>query len=351
MDKNKKKKSNKKLIVSTVAYSVLASMSAAAIIFAVLVYGFDIDNNLTRRIVDLMHFPAAIYGNNIITIEELDRKMDPIKKFYEKNPSSDGSHVDISTTDGKKMLKIKEKYLLNKIIENAIIEKEALRRGIEIAPETLSQEVSKELGQYGEESEIEKSLSRLYGWSVSDFEENIVKPELYKKKLLENFKVTDPSYEYSRGKIEEALAELKKGTDFKSVVKKYSEGTSVASEGDLGWFSAREMLPEISSVAFSLGEGKTGEIVESSLGYHIIKVEGRKNENGEDKVRLRQIFVKTKTIGDWLGEYQKTIKIYIPLRYLYWDEDEGRIDFSSGNLKKFEENMIKNPPEDISTMF
>lgn len=351
---NKDKKNNiigKKLILSTAAYSLLASLSAALIIFTVLIYVFNMDNKPTRRMAELLPFPAAIVGNDIITIKELNRRLDPIKKFYAAVDPSSEEKVAFSTADGQKILKIKEKYLLNKLIEDAIIEKEAIGRGVKITPEMLSQEASQELKQYGDEKEVQKSLNDLYGWSVSDFQEYVTRSYLYEKGLLENLKNTDDSYKNSREKIEKALSELKEGTDFRSVAKKYSEGASGENEGDLGWFSVEELLPEISAVAFNLDKGKTSEIIESSLGYHIVKIEDKKNENGEDKVRLRQVFTKTKTISDWLSEYEKNIKIHIPLKDFYWNQDEEKVDFSDENFKKFEEDLGKNYPGSISVAF
>ena len=352
MDKDKKKNIiDKKLMLRTAAYSFLASLLSVLVIFAILIYGFDIDNNSTRRIAKLLPFPAAIAGSDIITIKELDQRLDPVKKFYGAEDSFSGIKVNFSTTDVKKILKIKENYLLNKLIEDAIIEREAIARGIKINPEILSQETSQELEQYGEEREVQKSLSSLYGWNVSDFEENIVKSHLYEKRLLENLKDTDDSYKNSREKMEKALAELEEGADFKSVAKKYSEGASVENEGDLGWFKAEEMLPEIASIAFKLEKGRVSEIIESSLGYHIVKIEDKKNENGEDKIKLRQVFTKTKTIGDWLSEQEKNMKVYVPLKDFYWNREEGKVDFSDKSLEKFEEDMGKNYPGNISIMF
>lgn len=352
MDENKKKfVINKKMVLNTVIYSILSSLFAALVIFVILIYGFDVDNNSTRRIAQLLHFPAAIVENDIITIKELDQRLDPIKKFYLTADPSSGMKVDLSSVDGKKMIKIKEKYLLNKLIEDAIIEKEAIRRGVKITPEMLSQEASQELKQYGDEKEVQKSLNDIYGWNISDFQENVTKPYLYEKGLLEKIKANDDSYKSSKEKMEKASAELKEGNDFKSIASKYSEGASAENEGDLGWLSAKEMLPEISAIAFGLEKGKVSEIIESSLGYHIVKIEDKKNENGEDKIRLRQIFTRFETISDWISKHEKSIRIRVPLKDFYWNQDDGKIDFSDENLKKFEEELNKNYPGDNSVTF
>lgn len=70
-----------------------------------------------------------------------------------------------------------------------------------------------------------------------------------------------------------ALARLKAGEAFEKVAKEKSEDTSAANGGSLGCFAREQMVPEFSSVAFGLQPGVTSELVRTSFGYHIIKVD------------------------------------------------------------------------------
>lgn len=74
-------------------------------------------------------------------------------------------------------------------------------------------------------------------------------------------------------KINEAYAELKKGTSWDSVVAKYSEDKgSVKRGGELPWFGTGRMVPEFERAAFALkNDGDYSEPIQSSYGYHIIK--------------------------------------------------------------------------------
>ena len=72
---------------------------------------------------------------------------------------------------------------------------------------------------------------------------------------------------------EAALVRLKNGEAFEKVAKEKSEDTSAANGGSLGCFTKEQMVPEFSSVAFALPPGAMSELVKSSLGYHIIKVD------------------------------------------------------------------------------
>ncbi|MEO8499291.1 MAG: peptidyl-prolyl cis-trans isomerase [Vicinamibacteria bacterium] len=77
----------------------------------------------------------------------------------------------------------------------------------------------------------------------------------------------------ARTLAEAALAQLKKGEPFEKVAKEKSEDTSAANGGSLGCFSKEQMVPEFSSVAFALQPGSMSDVVKTSFGYHIIKVD------------------------------------------------------------------------------
>jgi len=71
--------------------------------------------------------------------------------------------------------------------------------------------------------------------------------------------------------------ELKKGGDFADLAKKKSKDPGAADGGDLGFFTKEQMVPEFSAVAFTLDPGKISDPVKSQFGWHIIKVEEKRN--------------------------------------------------------------------------
>jgi peptidyl-prolyl cis-trans isomerase C len=83
------------------------------------------------------------------------------------------------------------------------------------------------------------------------------------------------------------LAELKKGADFAELAKSKSKDPGSADGGDLGYFTKDQMVPEFSEVAFKLDKGALSDPVKSQFGWHVIKVEDRRERQAPefDKVK------------------------------------------------------------------
>ena len=83
------------------------------------------------------------------------------------------------------------------------------------------------------------------------------------------------------------LAELKKGADFAELAKSRSKDPGSAEGGDLGYFTKDQMVPEFSDVAFKLDKGALSDPVKSQFGWHIIKVEDKREKQPPefDKVK------------------------------------------------------------------
>ncbi len=76
-----------------------------------------------------------------------------------------------------------------------------------------------------------------------------------------------------------ALVEaLEGGADFAELAQEKSTGPSGANGGDLGFFGENDMVPAFGSVAFSLEDGEISAPVQTQFGWHVIKVEERRNK-------------------------------------------------------------------------
>lgn len=76
---------------------------------------------------------------------------------------------------------------------------------------------------------------------------------------------------------EEILELLENGSDFEQLAQERSIGPSAERGGDLGWFGRAAMVQEFSDAAFALQPGEISDVVQTQFGYHVIKVEDRRD--------------------------------------------------------------------------
>jgi len=107
-------------------------------------------------------------------------------------------------------------------------------------------------------------------------------------------------------------AELDKGADFAELAKKKSKDPGASDGGDLGFFTKEQMVPEFSEVAFKLDPGKISDPVKSQFGWHIIKVEEKRNRKPPefDQVKAQiETYVTRKAQADYVGKLREGAKI------------------------------------------
>jgi peptidyl-prolyl cis-trans isomerase C len=106
--------------------------------------------------------------------------------------------------------------------------------------------------------------------------------------------------------------ELKKGADFAELAKKKSKDPGASDGGDLGFFTKDQMVPEFSNVAFAMEPGKVSDPVKSQFGWHIIKVEEKRNRKAPDFEQVRsqiETYVTRKAQADYVAKLRETAKV------------------------------------------
>jgi peptidyl-prolyl cis-trans isomerase C len=107
-------------------------------------------------------------------------------------------------------------------------------------------------------------------------------------------------------------AELDKGGDFAELAKTKSKDPGASDGGDLGFFTKEQMVPEFSAAAFGLEPGKISDPVKSQFGWHIIKVEERRNRTAPDFEQVKsqiETYVTRKAQADYVGKLRQAAKI------------------------------------------
>jgi len=108
---------------------------------------------------------------------------------------------------------------------------------------------------------------------------------------------------------------------FGEAAKRYSEDTSAANGGDIGWMTADRLDEQFSSVVFSMPVGVMSGIVETQFGMHLILVEARENsriepfESARGSIReflmTRDAAKVVETVGKLTNELRRTSKVAV----------------------------------------
>ena len=142
-------------------------------------------------------------------------------------------------------------------VSYAVVETEAVRETVELSEETLQ---------------------AAYEEGVEEF----TVPEQVRARHILFRLPPDPDEEtlaQVRGDAQDILDQIRAGADFAELAETKSDDTGTAAAGgDLGWFGRGRMAEEFEQVAFELEPGDTSDLVQTTFGIHVIRVDGRRPE-------------------------------------------------------------------------
>src|SRR5450432_737177 len=112
-------------------------------------------------------------------------------------------------------------------------------------------------------------------------------------------KVDAKAMDAARAKAQDVLKQLKAGGNFADLAKKYSDDPGSAKNGgSLGFIGKGRTVPEFEKAAFSLPKGGTSDLVQSSYGFHIIRVDDKQEAHlkslDEVKVQIEPLIKQEK---------------------------------------------------------
>ena len=109
-------------------------------------------------------------------------------------------------------------------------------------------------------------------------------------------KVDDKGVAEAQRRAEDLLKQLKSGAKLEDLATKYSEDPGSAKQGgSLGWIGKGQTVPEFEKTAFSLPKGQISDLVKSSYGFHIIRVDDKQEAH-------------TKTLDEVKAEIEPVLK-------------------------------------------
>lgn len=118
----------------------------------------------------------------------------------------------------------------------------------------------------------------------------------------------------------DVLEMARSGKDFQELAKKYSEDSSAQEGGSLGFFKRGQILPAFEEAAFSLKKGEISDLVRTTYGFHIIRVDDVKEallepfESVKEKVRSAVTSeMLEQRYKEWMEELKKSALIEVKL--------------------------------------
>jgi peptidyl-prolyl cis-trans isomerase C len=256
---------------------------------------------------------VAKIGDRKITISEFNKMLGYLdsekQKVIEKNPQ------------------LKEN-ILQQYIQGIVISNLAKKKGFDKNPELKEQlellkdniiaieYLKKEVTNKVEVSE--EDIKAYYESHKDEFKT----PEMVRSRHI--LIKTDPSAsdndkKKAKEKADEILKKIKAGEDFAKLASDVSDDTgSKPKGGELGFFPKGRMVPSFEDAAFSLKPGEVSGIVETQFGYHIIKVEEKKEpgmepfDTAKEKIKQKLLQERTKTkVTEFIEKTMKEANIEI----------------------------------------
>jgi hypothetical protein len=320
------------------------------VVFLLVFYFINPFKGVNKKFFEIIPYPVALVDGDIITTRRLLSEESSLKKFYEiQDFSKVGLRIDFKTESGRERLKIKEKEIFNKIVENILIEKIANSKNIVTTKDEAENELVNKAEEMGNTENLALNLRKLYDWSLRDFRDKVILPRLYLSKLIDYYENEVSKNDKENSKIKTAYQKLnEKKSNFEEISKEYSEGETAKEGGLLGWFKKEHLAKNIAEKAYSMQPGEFSEIIRTPLGSHIIYLDEVKGEGGDKEVKLKQIFTEEGSFLNWLKKEKSEYNVKIFARDFFWDKEALRIKFSDSSMEEKEQELRNNSNGDPS---
>ncbi|MFJ8514205.1 peptidylprolyl isomerase [Lysinibacillus xylanilyticus] len=254
----------------------------------------------------------------------------------------------VAKVDGEKILQtelddaLREQYgteVLDTLITNKIVELEAKKEGVSVSDDAIQEEYEELAESYGGEESLQEALEA-NGLTEQSVKDNIRMYQLTKNVIATSIEISDEEVaQYfednkdSYGQKEQVvashilledeaaakdvLAKVKAGEDFSELAKTYSIDSSTnEAGGEIGYISRGQMDEKFEEAAFGLEKGSVSDIVQTSEGYHIIKVTEKVPEEVAVLEDVKDEVYETvledrinEEYSSWLAEKQEQYKI------------------------------------------
>jgi len=301
------------------------------LVFSFIVFAFLVGCSSDQGVEDLSNEDSSIVvakvGEDFIHESEIDMMISDMPKRY-RSRYSDAEM---------------KKRLIDQFVEIKVLAAEARKRGVDknrevrlkiefLQDQVLAREIRDDLMDNVQVTDAD--IEQYY----NDNPDKYSSPERIKARhiLVEN-----------QNDAKAVLEKIKKGADFADLARKSSTCPSAKKGGDLGWFGKGKMDPAFEKAAFDLEKGGISDVVKSSFGYHVIKVDDRrkaKKRSLEEVSRSIDRTLKKEHGENMLSEVTERVKkeIGVEINQEYMESlEKVETNLSEGDVTKEPEKKEK----------
>jgi hypothetical protein len=228
-------------------------------------YASKSNSTFLYRVTQVLPFPVAQAGSSYVAYENYLFELRHYIHYYESQQK-----LDFDTVAGRDQLNDFKKQALEKVINDAYVNKLAEKYGLTVSGEEVDAQIAVVRDQNrlgGSEQVFEDVLKDFWGWGIDDFKRSLSTQLLAQKVVV----TLDTE---TKERANNALRDITKGKDFADVASQYSDDTSTKDNG--GVFGVvdqtnRDLTAKTTETLFSLKEGDVSGIINIGYSLEIIK--------------------------------------------------------------------------------
>ncbi|HEX7259504.1 MAG TPA: peptidylprolyl isomerase [Candidatus Saccharimonadia bacterium] len=262
------------------------------LVFGILIYKYQNDSRIVQLVSQVVPYPAERVNGSFVSYSNYLFEVNSIKHYYLSQTGADNKPaVDFTTADGKKKLKELQRQELKRLQQETVIKQLASKNKVKVTDKEIDQQVDQITKSAGGEAKVKDVLKKFYGWDINDLQKKI-HMQLLQQKVAAKIQSDPKLAAQAKTKADDVLKKVNGGGDFAALAKQYSQDSSAANGGDLGFFSKGQMVKPFEDAAFGQEPGQVSKLVKSQFGYHIIKT----LEFNADKSQVHAAHILIKTV-------------------------------------------------------
>lgn len=277
------------------------------IVFGVLIYKYKSDSSTVYAVAQVVPYPVEKVNGGYVGYGEYLFELKSVKQYYQSQTTQSGQPgINFNSADGKTKLATLRKQVLTQLTTDTITKQLIAKNKVSVSVKEVNDQVDQIVKASGGLDKVKSVLNKFYGWTLEDLKKK-VHFQLAKQKLQDKLSKDNSLNVQAKAKANDVEKQLKAGTDFAELAKKYSQDASAASGGDLGFIAKGQTVKAFEDAAFALTPGAVSEVVKSQYGYHIIKLIEFNADNSQ--AHVSQILIQPINFDSYLQAQTKAAKI------------------------------------------